>query len=869
MTTAADAVRAMSRHSAEPSREFRSTRAEPCAHCGLLVPPAMQYQALQQFCCPGCREAFQVIRACGLERYYALRDSVLSPALDAANPARPADPRRSFAELDDPVFRGLHCARRSDGLWTTEMVLEGVRCAACVWLVERLPRIVPGVADARLDLRRSTVTLVWDEESVPLSRAAAGLARLGYTPRPARGVSARVAQRREDRRALARLAVAGACAGNVMLLALALYAGAMDAMEPVYSEVFRWVSLGLSLVAVVWPGRTFFAGALAALRTRTPHLDLPIAIGIAAGTTWSAVNTVRGEGEVYFDSISALIFLLLVGRWVQRHQQRAASDAVDLLFAITATRARRVETDAEGAETVIEIPIEAVAIGDTLDVLAGESIPADGVVVAGRSDLDAALLTGESRPVPVGPGDTLAAGTVNLTSPLRLRAEATGAQTRLGRLMRLVEDSAGRTSRTVALADRLGGVFVVVVIVLAVLTAGAWLALDQRHPEHAAEHAAALLIVTCPCALGLATPLVFTVAIGRAARRGILIKGGDVIERLARPGTLVLDKTGTLTEGRMSLVRWLAPSSPGDQSWLRRAVATLEAEANHPIAAALARDLHDTAEPLPRPDKVRQTIGGGIEGLIDGRPVFAGSAGFIQSRPGVCPIDPSLLVEAARASDEGLTPVFIAAQGRAQALALLGDRIRPGTRPALHALARAGWEIAVQSGDHPRVVSAVARTLGLDPRVAEGDRSPEDKLRHISAALGPRPAHHSARAPGPVVMVGDGVNDAAALAAADVGIAVHGGAEASLAAADVYLSRPGVAPLVELIHAARSTMRALRLTLAVSLTYNVVAAMLCAAGLVTPLLAALLMPLSSLTVVALAARSTTFRTSAGLAGAAP
>jgi Cu2+-exporting ATPase len=821
------------------------------------------------FCCPGCREAFEVIRACGLDRYYALRDAALTPLVSAAEPGRSADPRRSFAEFDDPVFRGLHCAQRGDGLWTTDMMLEGVRCAACVWLVERLPRIVPGVAHARLDLRRSTVTLVWDDESIRLSRAAAALGRLGYTPRPARGVSARDAQRREDRRALARLAVAGACAGNVMLLALALYAGAMDAMEPVYREAFRWISMVLSLVSVAWPGRTFFAGALAALRTRTPHLDLPIAMGIAAGTAWGVVNTVRGAGEVYFDSISVLMFLLLVGRWMQRRQQRAASDAVELLFAMTPTRARIVETSADGAETVREAPIEAVVIGDTLEVLAGESVPADGVVVFGRSSLDAALLTGESRPVPVEPGDTLAAGTVNLTSPLRLRAQATGAQTRLGRLMRLVEDNAGRASRAVALADRLGGVFVIVVMVLAILTAGLWLVLDPQHPARAVEHAAALLIVTCPCALGLATPLVFTVAIGRAARRGILIKGGEAIERIARPGSLVLDKTGTLTEGRMSLVRWIASASTVDQAWLRRAVAAIEAEAAHPIAVALARGLNDRDEPLPRAAEVAQTIGGGIEGTVDGRSVIAGSAEFIASRPSVSPIDPALLAAAARSCDEGLTPVFVAADGSVHALALLGDRIRPGTHRALHALARAGWSIAVLSGDHPRVVAAVARTLGLDQRRAEGGRSPEDKLRHITDAIGPSALRPSAPASAPVVMVGDGVNDAAALAAADVGIAVHGGAEASLAAADIYLSRPGVGPLVELVHAARRTMRALRLTLGVSLVYNLAAAALCALGLISPLLAAVLMPLSSLTVVAMAARLPTFSSAPHRAGELP
>ena len=513
-----------------------------CIHCGLAVPPGLVVpDHTDQFCCAGCRAAYQIINTCGLERFYELRDDT------EAEPARGSG--RAYEDFDDPTFRRLYTTDSESGLSRTELILEGVHCAACVWLVERLPAIEPSVVESRLDLTRATVAITWNDDRAPLSTVARTLDRLGYAAHPARGADARRIRRREDRAWMIRLAAAGALAGNVMLLAVALYGGMFQGIADEHERLFRYVSTALGLTAMLWPGRVFFRGALNALRTRTWQLDLPIAIGLTAGGIAGLVNTLRDSGEIYFDSLTMLVFLLLVGRFIQRRRQAAAADAVELLYTLTPNTARVVEGD-----TVRETPIESLVPGLLVEVLPGDSIPVDGVITHGSTTIDTAVLTGESRPSPAGPGDPAAAGTTNIRSTIRVRTEAAGAETRLGGLMSTIESLSARTTPTITAEDRIAGVFVVCVLSLAAITALIW---SRVSAADAVNNAITLLIVTCPCALGLATPLAATVAIGRAARRGILIKGGHILERLARPAHIVLDKTGTVTEGAFTVVSWV------------------------------------------------------------------------------------------------------------------------------------------------------------------------------------------------------------------------------------------------------------------------------------------------------------------------
>lgn len=623
---------------------------------------------------------------------------------------------------------------------------------------------------------------------------------------------------------LARIGVAGAIAANVMLAALALYSGKLGGMEGPYERFFRWVSLVLTTPAIFGPGRVFFSGAWAALRTRTLHMDLPIALALAVGWARGTVNTITDSGPIYFDGLAMLTFALLAGRFLQQRGQRAAADSAELLYSLSPSTARVVEGD-----IVRDLPAQALLPGMVLDVRAGESLAADGVVAAGHSTIDMALLTGESRPVSVSEGDRVYAGTTNVASALRVRVDAAGEQSRLAKILQQVEDSARRRAPVVQLANRLAGWFVAVVLLIAAITMVYWY---PRDPTAAIDNAIALLIVTCPCALALATPLAVSMAVGRAARFGILIKGGDVIEQLATPGRVLLDKTGTITEARVALVTWRGAE------WVKPLVLALEKESSHPLADGFRLAFSGLDAPAPR--LTTHVVGGGIEGTVDGRSVVVGSPRFVTARArSGAPLEPV---------EPHLTPVLVAVDGEVVAAAGFGDPVRADARPAIDALRSRGWDVSILSGDHPDVVLTVGRMVGLPPSACVGAAVPEDKLRAVEQA---RPG-------GTVVMVGDGVNDAAAMAAAAVGVGVHGGAEACLATADVYLARPGLAPLITLVEGATRTMRVIRRNIAFSIGYNIIGATLAVTGTIDPLIAAILMPASSLTVVLASWTSETF-----------
>lgn len=807
-----------------------------CRHCGLDVPVGLVQEGDEdQFCCAGCRAVYGVIHGSGLGEYYRIRSAMD----ERGQPASPSSGR--YEAFDDPVFLDRHAQGQPGGTMRVSLYLEGVHCKACVWLVERVPSVVDGVIEARLDFARSLVVVTWDPAVVELSRVARALDRLGYRAHPMRGGDQRTLRRMEDRRALARIAAAGALAGNVMLLGFALYSGMFGGMAETFRQPFRFASMVLAAVAIAWPGRVFFVGALAAIRARRWHLDLPIALGLTIGMIAGTINTLRGTGEIYFDSLTMLVFLLLVGRWVQRGQQRRAADAVELLYSLTPSSVRLIEDG-----TIREVPIEAVCAGDRVEVRAHETIPVDGVVEVGSSSVDASVLTGESRPMGVQPGEAVAAGAINLSSRLEIRATAVGDQTRLGQLMRRIEEGAGAAEGAVELADRLAGWFVVAVLSLAAATMVLWLFIE---PADAVTHTLALLIVTCPCALALATPMAVTVAMGRASRRGIYIKTSGAIERLAKPGLILLDKTGTITHGGVHLVRWI-----GDEG-VRSAVAALEEESSHPIARALAEGLETDGCVV---EQAAQVPGRGITGRVDGIELVVGSSSFVAEHAEV----PGWAQEAVEQSTaRGQTPTLVARAGRVVAVAVMGDAIRDESAATLRELVAMGWRLGIVSGDDPRVVEAVAASLGVAFEVLAGGVSPDDKPRIVAERLAQAAGH------GPVVFVGDGVNDAAAMLAADVGIAVQGGAEASLAAADVYLTRAGLGPLVELIGSSRRTMGVIQRNIAVSLVYNAVAASLAVAGLISPLLGAVLMPISSLTVLGLSIRGRTFGTGSGVGGA--
>jgi Cu2+-exporting ATPase len=803
-----------------------STRTAPaaaaCTHCGLPVPAGLIVaDRAEQFCCTGCHAVHDSLHACGLEKYYELA------AKESVDDARPAQvTHRRFAHLDRPEFLAKHARVVGEGRMSVELRVDGLRCGACMWLLEALPRIVRGLIAVRVDLGRGAVVVDWNPDVVTLGAVARRFDGLGYQLLPLSDPEARQRDRAFDRAWVVRIGVAAVLASNAMAVGFALYGHVLHEMSAGYRLFFQWVSVALAVAALAWPGRIFFVNAWTALRARTPHMDLPVATGLFAATLAGTINTIIGSGWIYCESATALVFLLLVGRFVQYRQQRKARQEVELITSLVPSIARKREKD--GATS--EVPIDVLVAGDIVEVTAGEIVPCDGALRWGSARFDCSLLTGESRAQTIAEGDPVFAGTRPIDRPIDVIVEKAGAETRAGRLLALVNEASSRRPPIVELADRMSGWFLAAVLAGALVTTLWWWHLGA---DVAIGRAVAFLVVTCPCALGLATPLAVVAGIGKAARRGVLIKGGDVLERLASRGTIVLDKTGTLTEGRIAVT-----TCEGDVDALAMAAA-VERSSGHPIAKAVVEAFGRSPETGTASDVVEH-MGIGIEGRVDGRRIAVGSERLMRLIGVVMPIWAS--TSGQRIAERGESPIFVAVDGELQAMIAVGDPIRPEAAVTIGRLREAGWSLAMASGDHPLVARAVGAAVGLRPSEIHGGCTPEMKLAFV------RDGHLRA----PVVMVGDGVNDLAAMAAADVGVAVRNGAQSALHVADACLAAGGLVPLQRLVAGSRRTMFTIKVNLVVSVAYNLLGGVLAFAGLVNPLVAAILMPVSSLTVVALA-----------------
>jgi P-type Cu2+ transporter len=819
---------------------YVATRSRPCTHCGLptTVPTSLD-SSHPIFCCNGCKGAYELIHGWGLSDFYSLRDQ-----MTASGAALAAGTQSNYEKYDTQEFLGQSAPQTTpDGFACAELGVHGLHCAACSWLIERALTSQTGMQAARVKLSDHTLKVIYDPERTKLSSVARFLDRLGYQLLPL-DRNRENHQRLENRRMLAQIAIAGFLAANAMWIAIALYAGQFSGLAADHKYFFELIGMFLGAAAVFGPGRIFLRGALASLKTRTPHMDLPIALALFVGTVIGLWNAIRGSGDIYFDGLSSLVFLLLIGRWIQFRQQHSAAQSVELMMRVTPRHANLIEQD--GSTTTILV--DRLNVGDKIRVDAGECVPADGTIFSGTSTLNRSLLTGESSPVSVCSGDAIEAGTINTGSPLVIEVAAYGKSSRIGRVMETVQAAATERTPLVQLADRIGGVFVVVVLLLAVVTFAIWL---PKSLGQAVSFSTAMLIVACPCALAMATPLAIAVGIGRAARSQILIREGATLQYLAKPGILWFDKTGTLTEGNLH-----ARLVKGDASVIALAAA-VESHCQHPIATAIVQaaavhtqslspvlvgtdpmDCDSSAEQMTVSDV--KSLAGGVSGVVDYRSVLIGNLHLMQSSGVQVPQAPKL--SARDLAENGESPVFIAVDGMFAGLLALSDPIRPNASDLIRSAKQLGWEIGVISGDLPEIVSRVGGDVGIPLTMCHGGVTPEEKLETIRKS---RTQYAT------VAMVGDGANDAAALAAADVGIAVRGGAEVSLLAAPVFLANNQLMNIARLLKGSKTTMSVIYFNFAISLAYNFVAIGLVLCGLITPLLAAIIMPLSSVTVLGL------------------
>lgn len=823
----------------------------PCAHCGLPVGPHPSGNG-PFFCCTGCELVHEALTEAGYSHtFYQL--SNLSSTDKARQPAASRQHDIHLLELDTQTFLETHTHPAGGTSRRVTLFLDGVHCAACVWLVERLPAEVEGINSARLDLSRGHLTLQFEPDTIRLSNVARWLAQFGYQAYPVHQRQ-RNDKTRAERRLLIKTGVAWALAGNVMLFAFAMYAGldlsaSGDASNVALATGARWASMALALVSVVYGGSEFFKNAWSSLRiafrhrnVRGLHMDTPISLGILVGFGYGAWATVSGQGEVWFDSITTLIAALLTARWLQLRSYRLAGDATDRLLNFIPTMARLVQSQSTGRSSAEQlVKVDALQAGDLILVPAGEVIPVDGEVTAGKSIVDKSVLTGESRPEELAVGVWAEAGTTNLQSPVEVRVAATGDTTRVGRLLSWVGEHAAKRAPVVMLADRLSGYFVAVLLCLAIGTSIAWYLIE---PEQVAARVVALLVISCPCALGMATPLAMAIAAGRAARQGIFIKSSEAVQVIETVDAVILDKTGTLTEGRMTVVE-----TAGDPAAIQLA-GQLEQHSNHPIAQAILRETTTLGDCPTDPTitSIQVIQGSGVTGHIAGKAVFVGQPAWVLQHTGTNPV---LEAELRNFAQSGHTPVAIGVDRQLAAVLAIGDKMRTNAPSLVQHLGKHGKQAYLLSGDAPAVVHQLARALGIPEDRAQGGVSPEEKKAFIA----------SLQAKGHIVgMVGDGVNDAAALQAADVGIAVEGGTTPSQVAADVFLTREGLQPVVDTFEGAGKVMGVVRKNLGFSLVYNILGATAAIAGFVTPFVAALAMPASSLIVVLGSVLQRSFRT---------
>ncbi|MBL7979444.1 MAG: heavy metal translocating P-type ATPase [Bacteroidetes Order II. Incertae sedis bacterium] len=809
-----------------------------CDHCGQPVGNYPIFSETAVFCCAGCEIVYDALHVSGLEAtYYKLREA---EGVNDKPIVAISEKELDLIGLDSSQYVEKHTILRPDGNREALLFLEGLHCTACVWLIEQMPKLLAGVQEARVDYVRNQLRLVWDNQRVQLSQVAKWLAPFGYKLQPAR--QSNLKERSQDeQRLLIRLGIAWALAGNVMLLALAFYSGLDMSNQTELTIAGRWMSLVLATLSLGIGGIVFFQKALQSLRMAWKirslnrlHMDVPISFGILIGYFYSFWATITHKGDVWFDSITVLTAALLTARWLHLKSTRLAMDASDQLLTLVPTMARKISGKWNGD---MNQPFELVSSellnpGEVVVVYAGEVFPVDGILAAGETKVNNSVITGESVPVSCAVGDRVQAGATNMTGVVHVAVQAAGDQTRIGKLVAWVREGAEKPAEAVLWVDRFGGWFVLIVLILAVLTGILWW---DTGSEQAMSHVVALLVVTCPCALGMATPLALAIGSGRAARAGIYLKQTSVFDTLNVADTIVLDKTGTLTAGRMKLIDW-----KGDLKAMQQA-AVLESQSIHPIAQAFLGAFPET-EALKR--QLRHTIKGiethafGIKGEIEQSHVMIGRPDWVLQD--VVHADPLLLEILENYAHTGDTPLAVACDHRLVAVARVGDEVRKEAFEMIQHWHQQQKEVYILSGDHPEVVAQLGRTLIISEDHLLGHQTPEMKQLFVEnlKALGRK-----------VLMLGDGVNDAAALRAADVGIAVQGSSTASMVSADVFVTSAGLAPIQNMLTSSRKVTYVVKRNLAFSLLYNLIMAMAAIVGWVNPLVAAVAMPLSSLVVI--------------------
>lgn len=791
-----------------------------CFHCDLPVPPGSRYTVVidgeeRSMCCRGCQAVAQAIVDGGLTDFYRYR-TVPSRNPDGLVP----EALRQLTLYDRPELQKSFVRSEGGEVREASLILEGITCAACVWLNERHVGSLPGVLEFRVNYSTHRAQLKWDDSRVHLSDILQAIAAIGYIAHPFDPSRQEAVQKRERAQALRRIAVAGLGMMQVMMLAAAIYAaeyyGGMD--QGLWTFI-RWVSMLVATPVVVYAAQPFFLSAWRDLRSLRLGMDVPVSFAIIGAYLASVWATLSNTGTIYFDSVAMFTFFLLTGRYLEMGARHKAGQVAEELVRLLPASVTRLTENGDEVVAVADL-----APGDRVLIRPGEVVSADGRIVDGHSSVDESLLTGESLPLSKHEGDALVGGTVNTESPLVMVVERVGSDTVLSSIVHLLDRAQTEKPRIAQLADRVAAWFVAGLLLLAGAVAWWWW---QTSPADAFWVTLSVLVVTCPCALSLATPAAITAATGALTRLGLLTTRGHALETLARATHIIFDKTGTLTLGRLTLQEVTTLRDVTREHALAIAAA-LERGSEHPVARAL---IAATEERIAA-GQVSASPGQGIEGIVEGRCYRIGNPSFVAALSGVS------LQAVPHQFCAGTAGVMLGDQEGIIASFEFADQLRPAVRETIKGLKQLGLRVLLLSGDSAGAVVRIARELETDE--AHGAMLPQDKLSFLKQL----------QAQGAVVaMVGDGVNDAPVLAGAQVSLAMGSGTQLAHASADMILLSEQLPHLVEGVRTARRTLAVIRQNLAWALTYNLIALPLAAAGYVPPWAAAIGMSLSSLLVV--------------------
>ncbi len=792
--------------------------AESCFHCALPIPASCNLTITidgeqQPVCCPGCKAVAELIRDSGMSQYYALREAP-EPGV-----GRPPEEASEWQVFDSDDMLAAFTASAGDDTEAT-LYVGGVYCSACSWLIESTLMRLPGVAAAELNPVTHRLRVRWKPEENAFSDVLGTLASLGYEPQPLTSDSEARPELLEQRTALKRLLVASLGMMQVMMFAVGLYAGDFQGIDAEMRRFLRVVSLVVTTPVVLYAARPFFASAWRGLRAQKPGMDLPVSIAVGTAFIASVYATLTNGPAVWFDSVTMFVFFLTLGRFLEMRARHRSIDRTAALSSLLPNTATRISADGS-----VIVPVSQLLAGDRVVIRAGDAIPADGVVIKGESSVDEALLTGEATPQGKSAGDPVAAGSVNLDRILEMQVTCTGSDTTLGTISRLSERARYTRPAFVTLADRVASYLVIALLLVATVVATVWYLIA---PERAFEVTLSVLVVTCPCALALATPAAFAAAGSRLSQLRLLVTNGNAIESLARATSFMFDKTGTLTRGVPKITALVVLDNNFTEYDCRLIAAALETASSHPLAQAFKLD-----DALPPVDDQHIEVGQGVSGVINDRCWRLGSAAFAGAGTG--------------GSDSPTTQVFLSVDNNAVAWFEVEDALRPDAAATLQSLKARGLRLALLSGDQEAAVQKVAEAL----EIAEfhAGCSPQQKLAIIEAAQ-----NNGER----VVMVGDGINDAPVLAGADISIAPAHGATLAQTSADVIMLGDSLAPLTTAVAMSAQTMRIVRQNLTWAIVYNALALPLAALGYVPPWAAAIGMSASSLIVVLNALRLSRF-----------